>query len=43
MEWVKETHEVVVDFMLILIGLHVASVVFTSIPHGEALVRAMIN
>lgn len=42
-EWVEETHEFLANFMLILVLLHVAGVVFTSLRHKENLVRAMIN
>ena len=43
MEWVEETHEALASFMLILVLLHVAGVIFASLRHKENLVRAMIN
>ena len=42
-EWVEETHEALASFMLILVLLHVAGVIFASLRHKENLVRAMIN
>jgi cytochrome b len=42
-EWVEDAHEIFVNLTLLMILLHVAGVVFTSIEHGENLVRAMIT
>lgn len=42
-EWLEELHEGLASGMLVLIGLHVAGVVLTSLQHGENLVRAMID
>jgi len=42
-EWVEELHETMADLLLVLVGLHVAGVVFTGFRHGENLVRAMTN
>jgi cytochrome b len=42
-QWVEDLHEWLVYVMLGLIALHVAGVVFTSIEHGENLVKAMIT
>ncbi len=40
---VEEVHEVAANFMLLLIALHVAGVLFSSLAHGENLVRGMIT
>jgi cytochrome b len=42
-KWLEELHEGVSGFMLALVGLHVAAVVFTGWLHRENLVRAMIT
>jgi cytochrome b len=42
-EWLEEVHEVVANGMLLLIALHVAGVLFSSMAHGENLVRGMIT
>ena len=42
-QWVEDLHEWLVYVMLGLIALHVAGVVFSSIEHGENLVKAMIT
>lgn len=42
-EWVEELHEFFSNLLLVLIGLHVAGVVFTSLLDRENLVAAMIN
>lgn len=39
----EEIHEFGVNLMLLLIGLHIAGVVFSSRLHGESLVKAMVN
>lgn len=39
----EEIHEFFADVTLILIFIHVAGVIFSSIAHGENLVRAMIT
>ena len=42
-EWVEETHELLASLMLIMVGIHVAGVIFASLRHKENLVRSMIN
>ena len=42
-DWVGEVHEVLANLMLASIILHVAGVIFSSLRHGENLVRAMIT
>jgi cytochrome b len=42
-QWVEDLHEGLVYAMLWLIALHVVGVVFSSIEHGENLIRAMIT
>jgi len=42
-EWVEETHELLANLMLIMVGVHVAGVILASLRHKENLVRAMIN
>ncbi len=39
----EEVHEALANGTLVLIGLHIAGVIFASIEQGENLVRAMIN
>jgi cytochrome b len=41
--WVEQTHKLLADGMLALIGLHVAGVVIASLRHHENLVRAMVT
>lgn len=42
-EWVEQVHEAMANSTLVLVGLHLAGVVFTSIRHRENLARAMIT
>jgi len=42
-DWLEEVHEVAANGMLLLIALHVAGVAWSSLRHGENLVRAMIT
>lgn len=42
-EWVKTAHEISANLMLVLVGLHVAGVIFSSVRHGENLVRSMVT
>ena len=41
--WVEDTHKVLGNGVLVLIGLHVGGVVLASLRHGENLVRAMVT
>jgi cytochrome b len=41
--WVEALHEGAVNLMLVMIVMHLAGVVFSSIAHGENLVRAMLT
>lgn len=42
-EWVEELHEIVANALMLLVGLHVAGVIYTSVRHRENLVRAMFT
>ena len=42
-QWVEELHEALANIMLGLVALHIGGVVFSSLRHGENLVRAMIH
>jgi cytochrome b len=42
-EWVEDLHEGLVYTTIGLVALHVAGVVFSSLEHGENLVKAMIT
>ena len=41
-EWIEEVHEVLANFMLGMVILHVAGVLWASYAHHENLVRSMI-
>jgi len=40
---VEELHEVVANFVLVLVAFHVAGVIHASVTHRESLVKAMIT
>ena len=42
-EWVEEVHELAVNGTLVLAALHVAGVLFSSLAHGENLIKSMIT
>ena len=42
-DWVENTHSLVVHGMVLLIAVHVGGVLLASVRHGENLVRAMIT
>jgi cytochrome b len=41
--WLQETHALLADALLVLAGLHLAGVLYTSLRHRENLVRAMLT
>ena len=41
--WVEDLHRASANALIALIAFHVAGVVFSSVMHGENLVRAMIT
>ena len=42
-QWVEDLHKLLAYAMLGLVGLHIAGVVFSSLSHGENLVKAMVT
>jgi succinate dehydrogenase hydrophobic anchor subunit len=42
-DWFGELHEDFVNVLLLIIGVHVAGVLLSSLLHRENLVRAMVN
>jgi cytochrome b len=43
LRWLKDVHEVLANFSLVLVALHVAGVIAASIEHRESLVTAMFT
>jgi len=41
--WLQDAHGALADALLVLIGLHLAGVLYTSLRHRENLVRAMLT
>ncbi len=41
--WLEEAHEFLAGFMLAMVTVHVAGVIFASVRHNENLVRAMFT
>ena len=42
-EFMEEIHEILANFTLLLVALHIAGVLFSSYAHKENLIRGMIN
>ncbi|MGF7161101.1 cytochrome b [Rhodoligotrophos appendicifer] len=42
-QWLEDTHEVLANLLLALVGLHLAGVLLSSVRHRENLVLAMIT
>lgn len=42
-EWIEDIHEVTANISLVLVGLHLVGVIFSSISHRENLVKSMIT
>lgn len=42
-DWFEELHEIAANVMLLVVGVHIAGVLVSSILHKENLVRAMFN
>jgi cytochrome b len=42
-QWIEDLHEILANFTIGLVLLHVAGVLFASFEHGENLVAAMIT
>lgn len=42
-KWMEDLHEGSANVMLALVAMHIGGVIFSSLRHGENLVRAMLN
>ncbi|MEH6814811.1 MAG: cytochrome b/b6 domain-containing protein, partial [Motiliproteus sp.] len=42
-DWFEDIHEALANLMLLLIGVHIAGVVVSSVLHRENLIRAMFD
>jgi len=42
-DWFEELHEIAANVMLLVVGVHIAGVLVSSVLHKENLVRAMFN